>query len=343
MASFAPGPDFHGSIAPLVDREDGAWDAGAGSRASPLLEVDAAVHDELKRNRAMLQQPIPPEGRHADSSGWNALHSLADRVRLKHLDRGFGFVVVRGFSTPDYSTLEIENIFWRLCTILGEPMVQKGGGVRYGRVADLGLPPQARPRYHETGIGGSIHTDSPIMAKVADLVGLLCLNAAREGGESKFVSIATVHDIMLRNAPALLAELYRPFCFDRRIDPADVSPDNPSVLRAPIFSFESELGVLGLRLRWQPEYVWQAPQLPGVPQLGERQRLALHLLEAVLEDRAEAITIRLAMQRGDMQFLNNHRVAHGRTAFSDDARAGAGAASGATARREMRRVWLRRA
>ena len=94
-----------------------------------------------------------------------------------------------------------------------------------------------------------------------------------------------------------------------------------------------------MRLRWQPEYVWQAPDLPGVPALTERQRLALHLLEGALEDRAQVLTVRVAMKPGDMQFLNNHAVAHGRTPFSD-AKAGDTDPSD-TPRREMRRVWLR--
>ena len=179
------------------------------------------------------------------------------------------------------------------------------------------------------------------MAQVADLVGLLCLRAAAEGGESKFVGVAHVHDILLQHAPDLLAELYEPFYFDRRIRPAEVSPTNPAVLRAPIFSYDPASGPRGLRLRWQPEYVWQAPELPGVPPLTDRQRLALNLLEGVLEDRAGAITVRIAMRPGDMQFLNNHRVAHGRTRFFDHPQAPDARPSGRT-NREMRRVWLRR-
>jgi alpha-ketoglutarate-dependent taurine dioxygenase len=209
-------------------------------------------------------------------------------------------------------------------------------------VANLGLPAAARPRYHETGVGGSIHTDSPIMPQVADVVGLLCLSAAMKGGDSKFVSVARVHDILLQHAESLLSELYEPFYFDRRISPSAVSSANPALLRAPIFTYDPDLGARGLRLRWQPEYVWGAPDLPGAPPLSERRRLALHLLEGVLEDRAEAITVRLSMQPGDMQFLNNHAVAHGRTPFLDPPQAEASPGPNPPTQREMRRTWLRR-
>jgi hypothetical protein len=220
-------------------------------------------------------------------------------------------------------------------------MAQKANGVKFGRVADIGLPASARPRYHETGAGGSIHTDSPIMPEVADLVGLLCLQAAMVGGESKFVSVARVHDILLAHSEDLLAELYEPFHFDRRIKADEVSADNPALLLAPIFSYDLAGGTRGLRLRWQPEYVWDAPKLPGVPPLSERRQLALHLLQGLLEDRSEALTFKVLMRPGDMQFLNNHTVAHGRTPFLDIPGDGDVHPS-EPSRRDMRRVWLRR-
>lgn len=320
---------------PIADRQ-AAWDAGAANVASAVVPISPQLLDELERNRALLQHPVPAEGIAVDNDDFPIMRREALDLLRSRLDSGLGFVILRGLDPALFSPVETANVFWRFCNVLGDPLVQKDERVRFGRVADLKLPAEARPRYHETGVGGSIHTDSPIMEKVADLVGLLCLRPAMQGGDSKFVSVARVHDILLRHAESLLAELYEPFHFDRRISPAAVSPANPAVLRAPIFTYDPTLGPRGLRLRWQPEYVWQAPELPGVPRLGERQQLALHLLEGVLEDRAGTITIRLPMQAGDMQFLNNHAVAHGRTPFVDDPRAEE------SRRREMRRVWLRR-
>jgi alpha-ketoglutarate-dependent taurine dioxygenase len=178
------------------------------------------------------------------------------------------------------------------------------------------------------------------MPRTADFVGLLCVRAAAEGGDSKFVSVASVHNTLLRHAPTLLRTLYRPFYFDRRIANAQVTPNNPALLLEPIFSYDPTLEARGLRLRWQPEYVWDAPRLPGAPALQEQQRMALHLLEGVLEDRSGALTIRLSMHPGDIQLVNNHAVAHGRTAFSDDRRANGSSVSAPRGGRLMRRVWM---
>ncbi len=315
-----------------------AWDANSLSCNSVVCEMTRELLDELNDNRSLLGRSLPLEGADIDNGVFPVLRREVASLRERFLDRGPGFALLRGLNPDLHSALEMENVFWRICNALGAPLVQKSGSVRFGRVEDRGLPPEARPRYHETGIGGSIHTDSPIMPRVADIVGLLCVRPAAEGGDSKFVSVARVHDILLQHAEDLLSELYRPFFFDRRIAAAEVSSANPALLFVPIFSYDPGLGRHGLRLRWQPEYVWQAPQLQGVPPLREKQRLALHLLEGVLEDRSGAITLRLAMRPGDIQLVNNHRVAHGRTPFSDRPEDPQRPA----ARRLMRRVWIRR-
>lgn len=325
-------------LAPFIDDAEIAWDAN-GARDRVTRPLSEAVLAELHQKRAQLAGPVTEAGVEVDPEGFPVLRDEAQRVLGDRLDQGLGFVILRGLATIDLTQDEMQAAFWLFCRALGEPMVQKGGDIRLGRVANLGKPAASRPRYHETGVGGSVHTDSPIMPRVADIVGLLCLQTAQDGGLSKFVSVARVHNILLRHAPDLLRELYLPFDFDRRIDAREVSATNPALLRAPIFSYLPDKGLRGVRLRWQPEYVWEAPELPGVRPLTERQRMALHLLEGVLEDRSKAITVEVAMIPGDMQFLNNHLVAHGRTAFVDPPATADGAPP---ARREMRRVWLRR-
>lgn len=325
---------------PVASERAAAWETG--DAAAAIMAMDQALLDELHRNRALLGQAIPAGGAVVDGTAFPVLLRTAEHLRSARLDRGLGFAIVRGLDALGLSQAETENVFWRFCVILGEPLAQKTGGVVFGRVADLRLPSATRSRYHETSAGGSVHTDSPIMSRVADLVGLLCLRPATKGGESTFISVARVHDILLRHAPDLLAELYAPFHFDRRIAPALVSPENPAILRAPIFTCDSGFGKRGLRLRWQPEYVWHAPELPGVPPLKERQRLALHLLEGLLEDPAGAITIRLSMRPGDMQFLDNAAVAHGRTPFVDLSLTDDASRLNPATQREMRRVWLAR-
>ena len=50
----------------------------------------------------------------------------------------------------------------------------------------------------------------------ADVVGLLCLRAARSGGASRIVSSVTVYNELLAQRPDLVERLYEPFSVDVR-------------------------------------------------------------------------------------------------------------------------------
>ncbi|MGH1561083.1 TauD/TfdA family dioxygenase [Caulobacter segnis] len=197
-----------------------------------IAPLPPEVAQELLDHRDALDCPVAPTGEDVDLQAFPALRRLARMVLAQRLDQGMGFVVLRGLGALDLTPDQMQAAFWRFCVAMGEPMAQRADNVRFGRVADLGHPVSSRPRYHETAIGGSVHTDSPIMPQVADLVGLLCLRAAEQGGQSRFVSVARVHNILLRQAPDLLAEAL----LSRLISTAglrlkDVSDDNPALLR----------------------------------------------------------------------------------------------------------------
>ena len=65
-------------------------------------------------------------------------------------------------------------------------------------------------------------------------------------------------------------------------------------------------------------YIEQAQQLPDVPRLTAEQLEALDLLMEL----AEELCFEMPLEPGDLQFLNNHLIYHGRTAFEDDAPGG---------------------
>lgn len=332
-------------VRPKLDRilpPEIAWDAATIQKKQLKVGFNEALLREARDKKELLNQEIPLEGTNVDNSGFPCLQREAAALRAQRLEANTGFVIATGLDDVLDTETAKENIFWRLCVEMGTPLVQKSGSIRFGRVENLGRSTNERPRYHESGTGGSIHTDSPIMAEVADFVGLMCVRPALTGGESKFVSVARVHNILLEHAGDLLDVLYTPFYFDRRLNPEDVCPENPATLYEPIFSYDPSLGDRGLRLRWQPEYVWQAPQLPGIPPLTEKQVLALHLLEGLLEDRTGSLTVEISMGAGDLQLVNNHVVAHGRSAFQDHVLIDDVTKPDPVRRRLMRRVWMHR-
>src|SRR5262249_58474484 len=68
-----------------------------------------------------------------------------------------------------------------------------------------------------------------------ELVGLYCINPAREGGVSRFVSLVSVHNELARRHPTLLARLYRPVPWDRQ---AEHAPGDEKIARRPVFQYD---------------------------------------------------------------------------------------------------------
>ena len=90
-------------------------------------------------------------------------------------------------------------------------------------------------RYHQSKEGGSFHTDSPHWEQVPDFVGMHCINPAKKGGESKFVSVYSVHNKMLKKHKHFLEMLYEQFHFDKRR--GEYEPGKPLTSVKPIFAY----------------------------------------------------------------------------------------------------------
>jgi 3-hydroxybutyryl-CoA dehydrogenase len=145
------------------------------------------------------------------------------------------------------------------------------------------------------------HTDSP------DVVALLCVLPAMRGGVSTIVSSVSVHDEILRRRPDLAAVLYEPWWHDRR---RGDGPD--SFFQCPIYA-TNEQGKLFAY--YGPDYVRSASRGEGVPELTEMQIEAMELLEGLNND--PRFVLNMNFQPGDVQFLNNYVIMHGRTEYED--------------------------
>ena len=79
--------------------------------------------------------------------------------------------------------------------------------------------PREGPRPGHLGPEGSLLPDQPqarVPHRFVDLVGLLCLQTARAGGESFLVSSTTLYNEILARRPDLVPALFEPFPTDRR-------------------------------------------------------------------------------------------------------------------------------
>src|SRR5262249_7103233 len=167
----------------------------------------------------------------------------------------------------------------------------------------------------------SFHTDNSFGVAPPDYVGLLCLMPALEGGISRFCSLYTVHNEMLRRYPRELARLYRPFYYDRQ---AEHAPDAPKVSWVPCFSYEGGR----LRARFSPSLVRKGYALMDTPLDAEAQA-SFEALADVTQD--PGLWMEFRTERGQVQYLNNGEFAHYRSEFKDDE----------AAKRHLIRLWFR--
>lgn len=274
----------------------------------------------------------PGAWREADFSGpeaWTCrlTPDLDVEAIRRELFDGRGFVVLQGAPAGDEA--EARRMYLEVAGRLGTPLAQNARGdllysVRnegqsiekdYGRVG---------VRFSKTNLGLDYHTDGGPMfgGGTADVVGLLCLQEARSGGWSALVSAETVHNILRQERPDLLERLYGAYFWDRRAELAD--GESP-VLEAPIFRWDRRLQV-----RHFPFYIHRAPEVTGV-ELGPRDREALEFLDQVLQ--RPGLAVMFAMERGDIQFIDNRRILHSRTAYEDWPEP--------ERRRRLLRLWLR--
>ena len=185
-----------------------------------------------------------------------------------------------------------------------------------GHVADTGADARdPSVRICQTDERQTFHVDS------ADVVGLLCLEPAAEGGLSLLASAATVYNTMLDRRPDLAALLFEPVATDRR---GEIPAGQLPWYEIPVLSwFRGALSVM-----YQRQYIDSAQRFAEAPRLTRAQTDALDLFDRIADE--PRIHLQMRLERGDMQFVHNHSLLHDRTGFVNTP----------GARRHLLRLWL---
>ena len=236
----------------------------------------------------------------------------------KKLIHGIGFELIRGLPVSTYSQELAAAIFCGIGAHLGSARSQNAMGHILGHVKNLGADPNdPDARIYQTSARQSFHTDS------ADVVGLLCLRNAMEGGESLLVSVETIYNRMQAERPDLLRKLFDPIATDRRGEVPDGM--EPFVTIPPLSWHEGKLTVF-----YQRQYIDSAQRFEGAMRLTPEHIEALDMFDSLANDPNLNLTMRL--QSGDIQFVYNHAQLHDRTEFTDW--------PDSALRRHLFRLWL---
>lgn len=225
-----------------------------------------------------------------------------DRLRDEVLN-GRGFVLISGLPVEDRPIAESATAYWGIGTYFGNARSQNAKGHVLGHVRDLGLSStDPRVRIYQTTERQNFHTDS------CDIVALLCLKTAKQGGLSSLTSSMSVYNAMAARRPDLLRRLLIPFATDRR---GEVPEGKLPWFDIPVFNhYQGYLSAI-----YAPHYVRSSQRFPEARRLTAEDLEALEMFDRLAED--PTLRLDMAFRPGDMQFVHNHTTLHDRTAFED--------------------------
>lgn len=247
----------------------------------------------------------------------------------RELEGGSGVVKLRGLPVDRYGEDDLRRIWFAIGGHLGRPVFQNAHGELMRAIRDEGA--EIGRRYGQVDKPGGVFLSSyartlsngPLRFHTdrCDVVGLLCVRTAAADGLSRLCSSVAVHNEMLRRRPDLVEALYADVPRSRFGEEAVA---NDQVYDLPVFGVRDGKFTSHFSLT----YIEAAQLVPAVKKLTPAQREAIDLLMTL----ADELCFTMSFEPGDMQFLNNHVVYHGRTAFTDDAARGRA--------RLLLRLWL---
>jgi len=248
------------------------------------------------------------------------LAAFMESVR-QELINGKGFILFKGFPVERWGKGKSAVAYMGIGTTLGYFVSQNSRGHVLGHVQNLGEDATQidKVRIYRTNARQFFHADD------SDIVGLLCIARALEGGESDIVSSHHVFNVLQRERPDVVKTLSTPnWYFDRK---GETSKGQKEWIRTSVFYWTNNQ----LYTKWDPYYVKSLKRFSDkglIPPLSEEQLEAAQ----VLEDTSLRLALHMILQVGDIQFLSNNHLFHARTAYIDNAPP--------LPRRHLMRLWL---
>ena len=227
---------------------------------------------------------------------------------------GSGFAVLRGLP-EDWNDKQLIHTYWGVGRWLGEAVSQNAQGDLLGHVIDRRSSPEAGIRIYQTNQAQPFHSDS------CDIVGLLCLRSAKEGGASSIASSTAIFNNLLSTNTEALHTLHEEFQCDRY---GEIPEGKQPFYSVRVFNrIEDNCICCGM----DPD-IRSAQRLDSVKPLTDKQTDALNSFQSA----AQALALNMSLRRGDIQLINNHVVVHAREQFQDH--------ESLEKRRYLVRLWL---
>ncbi len=276
-----------------------------------LAEIDHAL--QHLRSLGEVDFPdITPEAFPLDTVG-AMMRDLPRRLR-----EGRGFLMLRGLPREKYSDDDMTRIYFGLGAYIGKTMTQSYLGDILGHVMDVS-DYEPKSRGYRKGGGQLMHTDS------CDIIGLMCLRGALSGGESRISSALAVHNEMAAHYPEQLALLADGLYLKRTDEDGRRATRTFSADRVPFF-YDHD----GEVICYLPTGYARLAEKSGQCPFTQEESDALYRVRKVAA--SPELYLDMGFKEGDIQFLNNRMIVHGRTDYQD--------APELESRRHLLRLWI---
>jgi hypothetical protein len=265
---------------------------------SDIEEIDSAI-------AYVINNQIPLESLNKQNF---PLKHLSEKLEylLQEINTGRGFVYITGLPVKKYNELESTVAYLGLSVYLGKLRCHNSHGWMMNRLIDMDRDKKnPNTLLAQTSIEFTTHTDS------CDIVGILCIqNVSKEnGGDTYVASSGAIHNKMLNDTPELLEQLFHEFPCDRR---GQIPEGKDPWYMMPVFSWFHG----NLTTWFHRQYINLVQGIyPEAPRVTEKEQLALKTFEKISTDPNYMINFHI--ESGDMIFMNNLTVVHGRTTWRD--------------------------
>lgn len=286
-----------------------AWtNADLAQRTEHTLDFDEGIIEELLQWRRDCPEVVDDEVTHGAVAGMSRLEQLALQTR-QEVYHGSGVVRV---SAPPEALIDddlLRRYYLAFGVHLGTPLGNYG---RLYEVRDRGgdYTKTAIP-VSQTRAATGLHTDSSAVDVLPDLVGLICIRPAPEGGASRIACALLAHQKLSQQYPELCRILEEPHYRDIVTPGADQSQRLRN--RFAVFDVrDASRGPICRYMRFWIEKGYEKAEIKPHPRLQE----ALDCFDAILEEPDSVATFTL--KRGEMLWVDNTTTLHDRTAYEDD-------------------------